>query len=70
MTYYYYYTDDPNARFWLVWIQGGGTFHANIILPWEAYSRGDTFRRRRSALAVRDVATVVQYDTTIYNRAS
>jgi len=38
-------------RFWLAWIHGGGTFHDNIIPPWDDYSRGDIFRRRRPALA-------------------
>jgi len=45
----YHEPKSRDARFWLPWIHGGGTFHADIrpIPPWEDYSRGDIFRRRR-----------------------
>jgi len=33
--------------FWLAWIHGGGTFHANIIPPEEDYSRRDILRPAR-----------------------
>jgi len=41
---------DRRAKSWLAWIHGGGIIHASIP-PWEDYSRGDIFRRRRPALA-------------------
>ena len=53
------------ARLWLAWSHGGGTFRANIIPPWEDYSSGDIFRRRRSALASprRRHHRVMRYDS-------
>jgi len=54
------------TRFWLAWIQGGSTFHANIIPP---SRRGRIihgaiyFEDAGQRSPVRDVATIVQYDT-------
>jgi len=54
------------ARFWLAWIHGGGTFHADITPPWEDYSRGDIFRRRRPALTSprRRQHRAIRYDSS------
>ena len=48
----------------LAWSHGGDTFHANIIPPGEHYSRGDRFRRRRTAISSPRRPTIVQYDNS------
>jgi len=48
------------VQFWLAWIHGGGTFHANIMQPGRIFHGATYFEDAGQRSSVRDVVAVLQ----------